>query len=357
LATKLPQGLFYNGFFNRVRSFRATIAPLARFAAIALLPAALIFMPLRALGVSCTTQAAMPGPDRDILLAAANPLAAAVASQNFGVLQAALLPAVTGDWDSIRGVAQNAKPLLQGGELHWRNAYLLDATDMKAPQDAQFFCTNADSSLTVTINLRSLPPGKYAVVLGDFSGNPLAGQLGMILGQDSNKWKLGGLFVREGAFDGHDGVWYWSHARDEVKSKHTWAAWFDYDIARWLLLPVDFLSSPNLEKLNSEQLQLTAPSESFPVTVASTAAADAGKSWKITSLHFDATLHAPDLALTYESAGLTDPQAKRAEAISVMSGLLHAHPELRENFHGLWGYAEKDGARTYAIEVAMHDIP
>jgi hypothetical protein len=32
-----------------------------------------------------------------------------------------------------------------------------------------------------------------------------------------------------------------------------WSAWYAYEAARLLLLPVDFLSSPNLEKLNQEQ--------------------------------------------------------------------------------------------------------
>ncbi|WP_263359358.1 hypothetical protein [Acidicapsa ligni] len=351
MAPESPQGLFQNGIRTRFSSVRA-----AATASIGLFTLALLFAPLQAAALSCTTQAELSPADRDALLAAANPLAAAVASQNMDLLQSSLLPSVTGDWESLRGVAESAKSLLQGGQLQWRNGYLLDATDMKAPADAQFFCTNTDNSMTVTVNLHALPPGKYALVLGDFTGNPLTGQLGMILGFDT-KWKLGGLFVREGALGGHDGVWYWSHAREEMKAKHTWAAWFDYDVARWLLLPVDFLSSPNLDKLNTEQLQMTAPSDSLPLTVASTAASDAGKSWKITGLRLDTTLHQPDLGLTYESTGLTDPTASRAEALGVMSGLLHTYPELRANFQGLWAYAEKDGKRTYAIEIPMHDIP
>jgi hypothetical protein len=71
----------------------------------------------------------------------------------------------------------------------------------------------------------------------------------------------------------------------------------------------------------------------------------------------DTTLHFADLGLTYDGTGVTDPLAARAEAVSVMSGLLRLHPELRPAFHGLWAYAEKDGKRSYAIELAMHDIP
>jgi hypothetical protein len=341
------------GPFAKARQRKSFLFPLA------LLLSVFAFAPVPVAAVNCTTQAQMTPLDRDSLIAAANPLAAAVVAQNFDLLQASLLPAVIPDWEGIRSVAQGAKAELQGGELHWRNAYLLDASDLKAPADTQFFCTNADNSVTVTVNLHSLPAGRYALMLGDFPGAPLAGQLALILGYDS-KWKLGGLFVREGALDGHDDVWYWTHAREATKknaSSSSWSAWFTYDAARWLALPVDFLSSPNLEKLNREQGMLKSPSDGLPMTVNPTAAVDAGKSWKITALRFDTTLHTPDIALTYEGTGLTDPAAARHEAIAVMSGLLHDHPELRDSFHGLWAYAEKDGKQSFAIELAMHDIP
>jgi hypothetical protein len=315
---------------------------------------------LPAFAVNCTTQASFKPADRDALLAAGNSIADAVAAQNFDTLQASLLPAIVGEWDSIRGVAQSAAPILKGGKAYWSDGYLLDATDLKAPEDTQFFCTNADSSVTMTISLRNLPAGRYALLIADYEGAPLAGQLALILGADSNaggKWKLGGLFVREGALDGHDGVWYWRHARELAGKKAVWSAWFSYDTARWLLLPVDFLSSPHLDKLNREQSQLgTNPTDTLPLTV-SGSGADAGKIWRITAVHLDTTLHSPDLAVVYEGTGLTDPAASRAEATSVMSAFLKLHPELRENFHGLWAYAEKDGRRSFAIELAMHDIP
>jgi hypothetical protein len=333
--------------------------PAALLLAALVLGAAFHAAPLWA--VNCTTEAAMAPTDRAALLATGSTLADAIAAQNFDLLQSSLLPAVSGDWDSIRGVAQSAPPLLKGGKLDWGDAYLLDATDLKTPSDTEFFCTNADNYTTETISLRSLPAGRYALLIGDYDGAPLAGQLALIVGVDATatgNWKLGGIFVREGALEGHDGVWYWRHARELAAKKADWSAWFSYDAARWLLVPVDFLSSPHLEKLNREQSLLSAnPADSLPLTVSGTAAADAGKSWKITALHLDTTLHTDDLALVYEGTGLTDPLAARAEAIAVMSGLLKLHPELRENFHGLWAYSEKDGRRSYAIEQAMHDIP
>jgi hypothetical protein len=335
--------------------------PVTRSHAAILLAAALLAslsaIPARA--VSCTTQGSMAAADRDALVAAASPLAAALSTQKLDVLQSSLLPAVQGDWDGIRGVAQGAAPLLKGGDVHWRNVYLLDATELKTPTDTLFYCTNADNSVTVTINLRNLPGGRYGLLIGDSTSTPYAGQVGLILGSDpAAQWKLGGLFTREGALEGHDSIWYWTHARELATKKVPWSAWYTYDAARWLELPLDNLGSPNLEKLNKEQsLVGSDPASTLPLTVSATDASGAAKSWKVTGLRFDASLHSADLALTYEGSGITEPIAARAEAVAVMSSLLKLHPDLRDNFHGLWAYADKDGRQSYAIELAMHDIP
>jgi len=213
----------------------------------------------------------------------------------------------------------------------------------------------------VTLNMRALPPGRYAVVLADAAGAPFAAQLGLILVWDgpASGWKLGGLTVRPGALEGHDGVWWWTHAREVVKAEpansqsQSWSAWYSYEVARSLLLPVDFLSSPNLDKLGSEQALLkNSPQDAFPMTIP-----DGARTWKIDTVHLDQTLLHADLGVVYESTGVTDPAAQRTEAIAVLSALLKAQPGLRQHFHGLWAYAVKDGKRTPVLELPMAQIP
>ena len=74
-------------------------------------------------------------------------------------------------------------------------------------------------------------------------------------------------------------------------------------------------------------------------------------------VRLDTTLNEPDLGVTYETMGVTDPAAARTEAAAVLSVLLKVHPGLKENFHGLWAYAMKDGKRTFALELPMGQIP
>ena len=179
-------------------------------------------------------------------------------------------------------------------------------------------------------------------------------QLGLILawGGNSDGWKLAGLAAHQGIFDGHDGIWYWTRAR-ALGNNDPWSAWYTYEAARYLLLPVDYLSSPNLEKLRQEQFQLSpAPPAAFPLSLR-----DGDRVWKIDSVSLDASLHEPDLGVAYESTGVTDPAALHTEAITVMTAFLKYQPGVRANFHGLWAYSVTNGKRSPIMELPMAKIP
>ncbi len=321
---------------------------------------AFLLAPIAALATSCTTQAEMNPQDRDTLASAGQQLGNAVVQQNLPAIQGTLLPAVAPQWDGIRGVIEQGAAYVKGGQVQLNALYLLDATSLTAPGDTQFFCSNANGSLTVTVSMRSLPPGKYALILGYVLGPIPAqaapgtvGQLAFILGLENNAWKLGGLFLRPGMLDGHDGVWWWQRARELEKQNAPWSAYFAYDTARYLLLPVDFISSPNMEKLGQEQAQIkNSPAEAFPYSVP-----DGARTWKLQSVRFDPSLRQADLAVTYESTGVTDPAAVRTEATAVLGAFLKAQPSLRQNFHGLWAYAAKGNGANPVMELPMAQIP
>lgn len=301
---------------------------------------------------TCTAQAELSAQDRSALAGVGGRLAEAVVQQDEAALHAALLPAEAAEWSGIQGAIEQAGPLVKGGQIQLRNLYLLDASTMTAPADTQFFCSNANGTLTVTITMHALPPGRYAVVLADATGAPLAGQLGLILAWDGAAWRLAGLSAHQGIFDGHDGVWYWARARGLAKVD-PWSASYSYDAARYLLLPLDFIASPNLDKLHQEQAAIQGgPQDAFPYSLAA-----GDRTWKIDAVVLDPSLHQADLAVVYESTGVTDPAAQRTEAIAVFSAFLKAQPGLRQNFHGLWAYAVKDGKRTPVMELPMGQIP
>ena len=319
--------------------------------------ALIVAAPAAGYAASCTSQAELTPQDRGTLASIGEQMSDAVLRQDTSALQSVLLPSLLGQWEGIREAVEQAAPLVKGGKVALRNIYLLDASTLTAPTDTQFFCSNASGSLTVTINMRSLPPGKFAVILSDAAGASLAGQMAFVLAWDQTGtpgWKLGGFSARQGQFNGHDGVWYWTRARELAQTNMPWAAWYCYDAARYLQLPVDFISSPNLEKLEQEQTQIKGgPTEdAFPDTVKS-----GDRTWKVDGIRLDASLHEADLGVTYESAGTTDPAVARTEAIAVLGALLKAHPGLRENFHGMWAYASTNGKVTPVMELPMAQIP
>jgi hypothetical protein len=316
--------------------------------------AAVFLAPFACRAASCTSQAELGSLDRDAISSVAARLVNAVIAQDFTTLQALLLPEEANAWSNIRSAVEQSAPLVKGGQFALRNVYLLDASNQTAPADTQFFCSNASGSLTVTMNMSALPPGRYAVALADATGAPRAGQLGLVLAWDTaaTAWKLAGLTVRPGVFDGHDGVWYWARGR-ELAKPDPWSAWFSYDAARYLLLPVDFISSPNLDKLRQEQALITpSPQSAFPLSLP-----DGDRTWKIEAVGLDPSLQQADLGVVYQSTGVTDPAALRTEATAVLSAFLKAQPGLRANFHGLWAYSEKDGKRTPVMELPMNQIP
>lgn len=315
---------------------------------------ALLSAPLASWAVSCTSQAEIGSLDRDALTAVTGRLANAVLAQDFASLQADLLPEEASAWSGIRTAVEQGAPLVKGGHFQVRNLYLLDATDQTAPQNTQFFCSNSSGSLTVTITMDTLPPGRYAVAIADAAGAPLAGQMGLVLAWDgaATAWKLAGLTLRPGALDGHDGVWYWVRGREMAKND-PWTAWFSYDAAHYLLLPVDFLSSPNLDKLHKEQGDITpSPPNQMPLNLQT-----GDRTWKVEAVELDTSLHEPDLDVVYQSTGVNDPAAQRTEGTSVMSAFLKTQPGIRANFHGLWAVADVDGKRTPIMELPMAQIP
>ena len=309
-------------------------------------------LPTASQAATCTAQGELSPQDRATISTFAGRFADAVVNQDFNTLQAALLPAESAEWNGIRSAIEQAGPIVKGGKAQLSHLYLLDASSQTAPTDTQFFCSSQNGGLTVTINMRGLPPGRYVIALAEAAGSQLAGQMGIVLAWDGSTWRFAGLSTHQGVFDGHDGLWYWTRARGLAKVD-PWSAWYSYDVARFLLLPLDYISSPNLEKLQKEQSEiLNSPQTAFPYSLKT-----GDRTWKVDAVALDPSLAQADLAVVYESSGVTDPAAQRTEATSVFSAFLKAQPGIRANFHGLWAYAMINGNRTPVIELPMTQIP
>jgi uncharacterized protein (DUF2141 family) len=310
-----------------------------------------------AFAVTCTTESQMAAGDRSQLQQAAMALAGHVQAGDAAAVKAQTIATVAAQFDGIANTIAGIQTAVQHATLTVDDMYALDATDEKAAQDAEFFCSLPASTLTVEISIPNLPPGKYALAVVHATGvkNPQA--LSMVMENDpagSSNWKLAGFFARPMTMGGHDGLWFWRQARDYAAKKELWDAYFYFQTAQFLLDPVDFLSSPNLQKLQreAEQSRPDGLPGADPMHLNA-----AGQTLNVTNLHTGELSDQLELVVEYQATPNQDPVAARAQVTAVMHALLALHPELRSAFHGLWVYANAaNNQHPFALELPMDQI-
>jgi hypothetical protein len=312
-----------------------------------------LLAPGRIFAVSCKTQAQMTDADRAALVQAATTLASDVQSGNPAAVKSMTIPNVAAQFDGIANTIVQASPLMAGATITIDALYGLDASDLKPPgEDTQFFCGGPTSPLHIEIAIPQLPPGQWALTFVHATGVKQPQQMAFLL-QRNGGWQLAGFFVKPLTVAGHDSLWYWTQARAFNQKGQKWNAYFYYETALYLATPADFLTSPNLDKLNQETNAVKPsglPGER-PMEIT-----DSGKTYSISDIHTDGSLGGLDLVIHFAATDVSDPVAARAQNVGLMKAMLAAHPELHEGFHGLWVFAEAPNQRPYGNELAMGDI-
>ncbi len=262
-------------------------------------------------------------------------------------------------------VVGNLAPKLKGGTLQVEQVYLLDGSTLKGAgpgntADAQFFCSLNQSTAEVDFTIPSLPPGKYGFAIVDVQGSSVPWRLSLLMRQEQGRWMLAGFYPKAMTAAGHDGLWYWTQARQMVKRKENWNAWLYYQEAAGLLQPVGFIQSTHLEKLQTEQAAAapTVLSEGVSAETPLVVKGTDGVEYRFSGLGVDDSLGGDkvDVAAHLQVTEIGDPAAARKRNTDAMSALLAAYPELRKPFHGVWIYAEVKGQNPFATEQAISDI-
>ena len=320
----------------------------------------MVLIGTRAFAISCATQAEMKPADRTALTAEVLDIAGKIQATNVDAVKLRTIASVASNFDGIAGTIRSLAPELTGSTLRVTSLYSLDASNATPGQDeVQFFCGQAMNAAHVSFAIPQLPPGRYAFAIVEATGVKSPQRLSMLLqnvGESnaaSSSWQLAGFFPRPLLAAGHDGVWYWQQARDFHRVGQNWNAYFYYVTAQFLLLPADFLSSSNLEKLGQEAAAATPaglPGQNpMPVQVA-------GDSVKVTNLHTDASLGGLDLVISYDAADVSDPVQARIKTVALMKAMLALHPELKAGFHGLWVFANAPNQHPFSLELPIAEI-
>lgn len=319
---------------------------------------------------TCTTQSGMAPAERDGVADAARNLATMVQTNNAAGLRTVAVAEIVKEFGGLQYLVSSTAPKLAGGVATVDQVYLLDATTLKKNPDgtaaeAQFFCSLNRSTMEAEFLIPALPPGKYAfamvtVAAAPGAGKPAPWRLSFLLRQEQGKWLLAGFYPHAMTAAGHDGLWYWTQARQMVIAKQPWNAWLYYQAAEKLLQPADFVNSTHLDKLRTEA-QSTAPpalSEGVSVDAPLVVKGAAGAEYHFTELGVDDSLGQAslDIEAHLQVAAAADPMTARKQNNDASAALLAAYPEMRKPFHGVWIYAEVPGQNPFATEQPMSDI-
>ena len=343
--------------------------------------------PLRA--EVCTTQSQMKPAERDAIATTARHLAALVQANDTAVLRQQTLPEYSKDFSGMSSLVLTLSPKLTGASLVVEQVYLLDASNLKTlgdgtNQDAQFFCTLNQSPAEANFLIPALPPGRYAFVMVNGVGVKTPWRLSFLLKQQSagsqdGPWLMAGFYPKPLTAAGHDGIWYWTQARDFVKAKQLWTAYLYYQEAQALLQPAGFVTSTHFDSLHKEAAAAAPPSlsEGISPEIPLVVKGPKDSEFRFTGLTTDDSLGtdkidivvhlAPDPAPEPADTGKTPAKPDAAKTVapplsprdrnnSAMAALLAAYPELRNSFHGVWVFADSPGKNPFVTEEPMAEI-
>lgn len=311
----------------------------------------------RGFAASCLTQSQLTSEQREALSVQARSFVSIAQKGDIASLRARTLPAVASDFGGIAASVTNLKPQLQNAIFTIDALYSLDALkEQPGTGRVQFFC---GTSPIVVLTFSGIPPGNYALVIMHATGVPNPQQISFILAAaPDNQWQLAGLYSRPMIEADHDGLWYWVSARKYAQNHGNLTAWLYYRIAQDLLIPLDFLSSPNLEKLRQESDQSRPPEFSANSTTKLSAN---GVTFNVTNVGTTTQFGPLDLEVHYspdsaQASELRTPIAARKQVNDIMAALIMQHPEIRDSFHGIWVLADEGQSSLFALELPMNQI-
>ena len=339
---------------------------------------------------TCITQSQMKPAERDSIADTARALSKLVQANDASALRQRTLPEYAKDFSGMTSLVAGTAPRIKDATLLVDQVYLLDATTLKTladgtNQDAQFFCSLNKSIAEANFLIPALPPGRYAFAMVTTQGSKTPQRLSFLLKQNAPDapWSMAGFYPKPLTAAAHDGLWYWTQARDMTKAKQLWTAYLYYQEAQSLLQPAGFVTSTHLDKLRKESTAAAPPALSEGITAdAPLVVKGPGTTeFRFTDLTTDDSLGADKIDIVAHLAPEPAAEAPAADAKSkskseqkadaksaapalsprdrnaaAMAALLAAYPELRTSFHGVWIFADAPNQNPFVTEQPMANI-
>ena len=303
---------------------------------------------------NCASGADLDVPTKNAVEAAARQYLDLSKRGDVAALKANSIPAIAGDFASIEQAVVTNKPYFSQGTGTISGTYLLDASQAKGPLPrADFYCGIYNSPDRLVFSISNLPAGRYALVMQKIAGkDPIT--LTLILQEVSGAWKLAGYYPRLDAVGGQDGQWYLAKAREYKSKGQLRNAWFYYLTAWDLMAPVNFMSTPQLDKI-ADEMQSARPSD-LPSNGSPLNLAANGKTFKVTEMVAVPVENNLDLRVRYETADASNSGLAFQDNMAVSKAIVAKYPEVRDAFSAVIARAVDASGHDYGSVLPMKDI-
>lgn len=283
-------------------------------------------------------------------------------------LQQNAIPGLASSFGGVEAAVNDHKADFSGAQSAVRPPYVLEAPGTAPVQRAEFFCGIYNSPDRVGFSIPNLPPGTYAVVIQDVTSPKGARySLTMILqdmsatnaaqnpeaGLATATWKLAGYYVRPETINGHDGQWFWDKARQFKAQNQLLNAYYYYIEARQLLSPVDFLGTPQLDKIYDETQQ--AVPKDMPVN-GPVDNVIGGQSYKLSQVFPLPVGQELDLVVKYDVPDISNSTQIFQQNMNLIKGFVAKYPEVRSAFDAVVARAVNPQGQDYGSLLPMKDI-
>jgi hypothetical protein len=268
------------------------------------------------------------------------------------------IPSLAADFSGIAGTISANQAALSSAKPSARPPFLLEAQGTATIPRAEFFCgvfgKNGQTSDSAAFYLNGLAPGKYGVVIVDAPSAKGAFTVSEILQLVGSDWKLGGLYIKDARFNGHDSQWFINQAEAAQKKGQAHNAWLYYMVARNLISPLPFMSTAATDKLYDDSQKLQ-PAD-FPGEGKTADLSAGANTYKLTELFPEVVGNDLDLIVKYQAPSIADSNQTYQSNVAVMKALLAKYPELREAFASVVARAVDPRGQEYGTMLAMKDI-
>ena len=319
-------------------------------------------MALMGLGMSvqaetCSDVRDMDAATRSSMENAALQMFGSLARGDVASMRQNAIPTLASNFAGVESAVNANKPVMGAGQPSVRATYLLEAGGTATLERAEFLCGVWGTPQFVSFSIPNLPPGRYGVVIEDVKTATGPYLVTFILQQQqpSGAWKLAGFPPpKQAAIQGKDAQWFFVKAREYKAKGQLRNAWFFYQQARSMVMPVDFISTMPVQKLEREAQQ-SLPTD-LPINGPVDLAAANGKSYKLTDVFPVVVENNLDLVVKYSLPDVSDTAKTFQDNVAVISAMVAKFPEFRETFGGIVARAVAPSGQDYGTLLAMKDI-